>query len=129
MDFVAKLTKFLTEMRLLAQEVGNEVFLATMCLIFISVVLFLVMRQANRNFFAMKEEFNKKVSILEEGQKACHEERDQLRIELHTARTRNDELNELNKDSQKRIQESEIAQKTIAETFSATVNQFLDKMK
>ena len=129
MEFIKGLTGLLTELRLLSGEVGSEVFLATMCLLFLTLVLFLVMRQSSRNFFTMRDEFREKVASLEKGQKECHEEREQLVEELRAVLIRNEELDKINRESQRRIAESEAVQKTMSATFNSVVKQFLDRME
>lgn len=110
----------LREINALIQNIGfeNTIFLLV-CIGLCALCYFLLKLQSKSQ---------EKIDIVLEDAKECKADREQLRMELHETKVRNEELDRYGKDARKELSETRASHKAVVKSFNDSLKLLIDKL-
>jgi hypothetical protein len=127
--------KVIEQIRLLSVEVGIEATIAILVILLSAGIIYALIRQASKHNDVIRGD-NKKMHVkfdaeiveLKEAVAECHRDRDNHKEALAVSELRGEELNKINKENQKKVEEAVIGQQTALKMVTDLVDKFMDKL-
>jgi uncharacterized protein (DUF3084 family) len=111
---------FLKELNTLIENVGFENAVFLLISIGLSALCYFLLR--------LQAKSQDKIDLILDDAEECKSDRESLRLELQQTKTRNEELDQYNKEARKELLETKASHNAVVESFNDSLKLLIDKL-